>query len=127
MARVLVAIRFPEELKRFVDEESAKRGMTSTAFIVNACWCYLEESTTLPKGPAVTATIIDEFGELGKPDMDALHAICTGKVAVVHPIPVEPERPMCAYTEYDEPTGETMACGLHQHSAKVRHGNWKRA
>lgn len=34
---------------------------------------------------------------------------------------VEPERPRCAYTEYDEQSGETYGCALYQHSAKVKH------
>jgi hypothetical protein len=33
----------------------------------------------------------------------------------------------CAYTEYDEQTGETMACGLPTHSMKQRHGGWIKA
>lgn len=38
----------------------------------------------------------------------------------------EPELPMCTYEEYDIDSGETMLCGLHQHSFKVKHGAWHR-
>lgn len=40
---VSYTLRMPDNLKAFIDEESKKRGMTVAAFVVNACWCYLEE------------------------------------------------------------------------------------
>jgi hypothetical protein len=39
---------------------------------------------------------------------------------------VEEETVMCSYTEYDGESGETMACGKPEHSAKVKHGNWRK-
>ena len=43
-------------------------------------------------------------------------------------VEVEPDEEvkMCSYTEYDGESGETMSCGLREHSGKVRHGCWRK-
>lgn len=143
MPRVLVAIRFPEDLKRFIDEESAKRGITTTSFIVNACWRDLEEPTSNTQR-AVNAFPVDKeeiaatFDRLaGKSTKQSLLSTIPGlKVAAkldepaVVPLTQHESAPeqqsMCTYQEYDQESGETMACGLRAHSGKVKHGAWHR-
>ena len=75
-----------------------------------------------------------------KPDMAALRAIAAGNglnsIPYTRELPdrltmlaVQCERPdvgICAYKEYDQDTGETMACGLVKHSMKQKHGAWRR-
>lgn len=46
-------------------------------------------------------------------------AVGTGDYCPMHGPPQE--REPCYYKEYDEQTGETYACGLSSHSAKVKH------
>lgn len=132
MARVLVAIRFPEELKRFIDEESENRGMTMTAFIVNACWCYLEE----PRGSSETGDHrkTEDAGSIPAPSSTLDHLRQTIKAIEAKPaeelgmslpsgatITGVEVRAMCGYTEYDQDTGETYGCSLPAHSPKVKH------
>jgi hypothetical protein len=129
MPRVLVAIRFPEELKRFMDEESAKRGVTLTSFIVNACWRDLEE----PRDSSVaeqTAHNRPAAGSSPAPSSKLSAALSVPGVSLGMPaktldthcvVETVSERKPCAYTEYDEQTGETYGCRLMEHSAKVKH------
>lgn len=62
-----------------------------------------------------------------KPDLAALRAICAGETTSHEHSPnhfnIQPpsERRPCAYTEYDQETGETYRCGLSEHSQKVKH------
>lgn len=127
MPRVLVAIRFPAELKKSIDEACAKREVTIASFVVNACWGELEEpnGTRVISTPSVdpSSNVNETEAELvGKPDRQALLDICAGKgIAAQSTASVEAERPHCAYTEYDEQSGETYGCALYQHSAKVKH------
>ncbi len=38
----------------------------------------------------------------------------------------DPDVEMCSYKEYDQESGETMGCGMPVHSAKYKHGQWRR-
>lgn len=58
------------------------------------------------------------------PKMNDAMAKFMTKAPIIDPEPVE--RVMCRYSEYDQDTGETMACGLPSHSMKQKHSNWFR-
>ena len=41
-------LRMPEDLKRFIEAEAAKRKISSAAFVIAACWSELEEPDDYP-------------------------------------------------------------------------------
>jgi len=55
-----------------------------------------------------------------KPDLEALRDICVGFTDAPAPEPISHSQP-CAYTEYDQDTGETYGCRLAIHPPKVKH------
>jgi hypothetical protein len=56
---------------------------------------------------------------------DAMATFLSGLRGKESPDTVE-SRTMCGYREYDQESGETMGCGLPEHSVKQKHGAWKR-
>src|ERR1700684_1196931 len=105
MARVQCAIRMPEDLKRFIGEVSKKRGRTETAFIVNACWCYLEEPPSEAGGSIQSAAIKMN---------DAMAKSVSAMPTPVSSDFLEDTQPirLCLKTGFNETDGETYRCSL---------------
>ena len=94
-------------------------------------------SCALVTASAVTKVTLPE-PEVIRPSMEHLRDICAGITPTMQPLrevldamrPPIPGPPMsqmpCAYTEYDEQTGETYACGLPVHPARVKHTRGRR-
>jgi hypothetical protein len=58
--------------------------------------------------------------------MDALRAICAGKVDALPEQPTQPAEPeqaskRCTYEEWSTDLGEMVQCGLSEHGLKVKH------
>ena len=74
MATPKVELRMPEELRRLVDEEAERQGMTRTAFIVNTMWVAVRRPEDTPvvaaarkrkaKAEAKQAQQMDEVPEI---------------------------------------------------------------
>jgi hypothetical protein len=150
---VSYTLRMPDNLRGFIEEESKRRGMTTAAFVVNACWVYLETpvssgenrpvlasvaaspdrggiSTSQPKLTPEQDKLVDDFVPVANAMMGVKMNPAMERFVSVLPTlsasDLDPEPLMCSYTEYSGELGETMACGLPAHSMKQKHGNWRK-
>lgn len=125
------SLRLPKDLRTFLESEAKKKDKSLGAFIVEACWSYLEEPKDVQvaerlKAPGCKPEEQTLHGGSNPPlhttlDMQSLRDICDGKGIGSVQWHDEPKQAMCSYTEWDGDTGEHYRCGLREHSIKVKH------
>lgn len=115
-------MRVPVILLDRLKFQAVAEGISLAQFILNACREKLDGGIPYHSvGPSHVGVHVG-IERTAKPDIHALRALVANiETKGSDPIDIEPERPMCSYTEYDPQTGETYACALHQHPGKVRH------
>lgn len=114
-------LRMPSNLKTFLDAEAKRFGKSTAAFVIEACWAYLEE-------PGLKASPVPPSKASPPPPVPAVQmndamARFMAKLpcAAIVEVEEQDERPMCSYREYDPEAGETYACGLREHVGKIKH------
>lgn len=115
-------MRMPSDLKRLLDSAAKAGGVSLASLVVEACWKYLDK---IPQKETASLTAPSDVPKMN-PAMQKFFANIDPSHAA-HDPEFDESKIMCRYKEYDGESGETMACGLPEHSQKQKHGNWRRA
>jgi predicted nucleic acid-binding Zn-ribbon protein len=86
---------------------------------------FHEEWSSVPEEPEPVD--VPDLSAAPLADKLAVARAALASVGTATPMPAVPavELGPCPYTEYVSDIGETMACGLREHSWKIPHGQWK--
>lgn len=124
--RVLYAFRMPVDLKRLCEAEAEKRGMTMTAFIVNACWVYLDGGVAPSEE---SSTLVDACGSNPQPASKlsialAIPGVSLGMSKPTTPLPdAQPttaEVAICGYAWWED--GAEYQCLMDRGHKAAKHG-----
>lgn len=129
----LFSLRMPIDLKRLLDGEATRRGVSLASLVVELCWRGLEVGIPVLHDSESPARVEVASGVVAvlPPVRPAFSPLSIPGVRLgvdAYRVPEEEgvESPGCTYTEYDTDSGETVACGKAEHGPKVKHGNWRK-